>query len=114
MFFPAMAGDQRTTLRVPLLQCVLSPCLPLEIPSVALMIEPCSQLMKAFVILLPLMGLTWIIGLFAVSAHPATLIFQIIFIILNSLQVDMCVCTCVCCVHVLVRVCVRVCMFACL
>ena len=78
--------------------------------------------MKAFVILLPLMGLTWIIGLFAVSAHPATFIFQIIFIILNSLQVDMCVCAymcafvfvCVCvCVCVRVRVHVRVCVCVC-
>lgn len=55
-------------------------------------IEPCSQLMKAFVILLPLMGITWIIGLFAVSAHPATYIFQIVFIVLNSLQVCVHVC----------------------
>ena len=45
------------------------------------------QLIKAIIILMPLMGVTWIIGLFAVSAHPATYIFSIAFIVLNTLQV---------------------------
>jgi hypothetical protein len=45
-----------------------------------------KQLIKAIIILMPLMGVTWIIGLFAVSAHPATYIFSIAFIVLNTLQ----------------------------
>ena len=45
---------------------------------------------KSTVILLPLLGITWIIGLFAVNQN--TIIFAWIFTILNSLQVH-CTCT---------------------
>ncbi len=41
--------------------------------------------LKGTVILLPLMGITWIVGIFAVSQN--TLVFAWIFTILNSLQV---------------------------
>ena len=41
--------------------------------------------MKAAIILLPLLGMTWIIGLFAVNNE--TQVFAWIFAILNSLQV---------------------------
>ncbi len=42
--------------------------------------------LKGTVILLPLMGITWIVGIFAVSQN--TLVFAWIFTILNSLQVS--------------------------
>lgn len=45
------------------------------------------ELFKAFVILLPLLGFTWIIGLFAVNEE--TSVFAWLFVILNSLQVSM-------------------------
>ena len=41
--------------------------------------------MKATIILLPLMGVTWIIGLFAVDIN--TEVFAWLFTIFNSLQV---------------------------
>ena len=44
-----------------------------------------SSLVKASVILLPLLGLTWVIGLFAV--HENTAVFAWLFTIFNSLQV---------------------------
>ena len=43
-------------------------------------------LMKASIVLLPLLGVTWIIGVFAVNDN--TLVFAWIFAILNSLQVS--------------------------
>ena len=42
-------------------------------------------LLKAAIILLPLLGMTWIIGIFAVNNE--TQVFAWIFAILNSLQV---------------------------
>ena len=48
------------------------------------------SLLKAMVILSPLLGMTWIIGIFAVNNE--TQVFAWIFAILNSLQVnDICV-----------------------
>ena len=41
--------------------------------------------LKGTVILLPLMGITWIVGIFAVNQN--TLVFAWIFTILNTLQV---------------------------
>ena len=41
--------------------------------------------MKAVIILLPLLGITWIIGILAVNEN--TQVFAWIFAILNSLQV---------------------------
>ena len=43
-------------------------------------------LIKAIIILLPLLGLTWIIGILAVNEN--TEVFAWIFAILNSLQVS--------------------------
>ena len=43
--------------------------------------------MKAMIILLPLLGLTWIIGIFYVNKE--TQVFAWIFAVLNSLQVHM-------------------------
>ena len=43
------------------------------------------DLMKAVILLLPLLGLTWIIGILAVNED--TQVFAWIFAILNSLQV---------------------------
>ena len=43
-------------------------------------------LLKASIVLLPLLGVTWIIGIFAVNDN--TLVFAWIFAILNSLQVS--------------------------
>jgi len=43
------------------------------------------DLLKAIVVLLPLLGLTWIIGILAVNDD--TVVFAWIFAILNSLQV---------------------------
>ena len=43
-------------------------------------------LLKAVIILLPLLGMTWIIGIFAVNNE--TQVFAWIFAILNSLQVN--------------------------
>ena len=54
------------------------------------------SLLKAMVILSPLLGMTWIIGIFAVNNE--TQVFAWIFAILNSLQVND---ICVLCVHVL-------------
>ena len=45
----------------------------------------CRRLLKAMIILLPLLGLTWIIGILAVNND--TQVFAWIFAILNSLQV---------------------------
>ena len=45
----------------------------------------CRRLLKAMIILLPLLGLTWIIGILAVNND--TQAFAWIFAILNSLQV---------------------------
>ena len=45
----------------------------------------CRDLFKAFVIILPLLGFTWIIGLFAVNEDTA--VFAWLFICVNSLQV---------------------------
>ena len=56
-------------------------------------------MLRAAVILLPLLGMTWIIGIFAVNNE--TQVFAWIFAILNSLQVTnyshiyVCVCVCV-------------------
>lgn len=44
-----------------------------------------SKSLKSFVILTPLLGLTWVFGLLAVT--DAGLVFQYIFTILNSTQV---------------------------
>jgi len=43
-------------------------------------------MVKASVILLPLLGLTWVLGLFAVNQN--TLVFAWLFTIFNSLQVQ--------------------------
>ena len=45
-----------------------------------------STTVKASVILLPLLGLTWVLGLFAVNRN--TLVFAWLFTIFNSLQVQ--------------------------
>lgn len=42
--------------------------------------------MKALVILLPLLGVTWVIGLLAVN--PYTTVFSWIFLFLNAFQVS--------------------------
>ena len=47
----------------------------------------CRTLLKAVIILLPLLGITWIIGILAVNDD--TEVFAWIFAILNSLQVNM-------------------------
>ena len=52
----------------------------------------CRRLLKAMMILLPLLGLTWIIGILAVNND--TQVFAWIFAILNTLQVCMNVCVC--------------------
>ena len=44
------------------------------------------NLVTSAVILLPLLGITWIVGLFAVNEN--TLVFAYAFTILNSLQVN--------------------------
>ena len=44
-----------------------------------------STALKSTIVLLPLLGITWIIGLFAVNEN--TTVFAWIFTILNSLQV---------------------------
>ena len=44
------------------------------------------DLLKAIIVLLPLLGLTWIIGIFAVNNE--TRVFAWIFAILNSFQVS--------------------------
>ena len=44
-----------------------------------------STIVKASVILLPLLGVTWVLGLFAVNQN--TLLFAWLFTIFNSLQV---------------------------
>ena len=44
------------------------------------------DLLKAIIVLLPLLGLTWIIGIFAVNNE--TQVFAWIFAILNSFQVS--------------------------
>jgi len=45
-----------------------------------------STTVKASIILLPLLGLTWVLGLFAVNRN--TLVFAWLFTIFNSLQVQ--------------------------
>ncbi len=44
----------------------------------------CRQLFKATVILLPLLGLTWVFGL--LSVNSSTIVFAWLFSIFNSLQ----------------------------
>lgn len=46
----------------------------------------CRHLIKATVVLLPLLGLTWLIGI--ISVNNETTVFAWIFTILNSLQVS--------------------------
>ena len=46
-----------------------------------------SSLVKASVILLPLLGLTWVFGLFAINDN--TVVFAWLFTVFNSLQVYM-------------------------
>ena len=46
----------------------------------------CRDLMKGMIVLLPLLGMTWIIGTLAVNNE--TQVFAWIFAILNSLQVN--------------------------
>ena len=48
------------------------------------------SLLKASLILLPLLGLTWVFGLFAVNEN--TVVFAWLFTIFNSLQVNYCSC----------------------
>ena len=45
----------------------------------------CRKLFKAFIIILPLLGFTWVIGLFDVDGNTEAL--ATVFLILNSLQV---------------------------
>ena len=52
---------------------------------VTIFIITCRQLLKAVMVLLPLLGMTWIIGMFAVNND--TQVFAWIFAVLNSLQV---------------------------
>ena len=47
----------------------------------------CRKTTRAAVILLPLLGITWLFGLVAVDED--TLIFMYLFVILNSLQVGL-------------------------
>ena len=51
------------------------------------MISHFREMLKAVIILLPLLGVTWIIGILAVNEDTAA--FAWIFAILNSLQVIM-------------------------
>ena len=46
----------------------------------------CRDLMKAMIVLLPLLGMTWINGILVVNNE--TQVFAWIFAILNSLQVN--------------------------
>ena len=50
------------------------------------------NVLRAAVILLPLLGMTWIIGIFAINNE--TQVFAWIFAILNSLQVTIATCVC--------------------
>ena len=54
--------------------------------------------LKAVVVLLPLLGITWIIGILAVNEN--TQAFAWIFAILNSLQVNQVACLCISLKHV--------------
>ena len=54
----------------------------------------CSKLAKAILILTPLMGFTWVIGVFAVDQNTA--VFAWLFLLVNSLQV-----TAYLCLHVM-------------
>ena len=47
----------------------------------------CRKLFKSFIIILPLLGFTWVFGVLAVDKD--TLAFAMVFIIFNSLQVSM-------------------------
>ena len=51
-----------------------------------LMFNLCREILKAAMFLLPLLGLTWLIGILAVNNE--TQVFAWIFAILNSLQVS--------------------------
>ena len=53
-------------------------------------IPECSKLAKAILILMPLMGFTWIIGVFAVDQNTA--VFAWLFLLVNSLQVTVYLC----------------------
>ena len=46
---------------------------------------PCRAGVKGMIVLLPLLGLTWVFGLMAINKD--TMAFQYLFAILNSLQV---------------------------
>lgn len=54
--------------------------------SLSLISPAYSTLLKASVIILPLLGLTWVIGLLAVS--PYATVFAWIFLFLNAFQVN--------------------------
>ena len=45
----------------------------------------CRAGVKGMIVLLPLLGLTWVFGLMAINKD--TIVFQYLFAILNSLQV---------------------------
>ncbi len=49
-----------------------------------MLVYACRQLFKATVILLPLLGLTWVFGL--LSVNSSTIVFAWLFSIFNSLQ----------------------------
>lgn len=48
----------------------------------------CRRLLKATAVILPLLGITWALGLLAVNADDGTLVFAYLFTIFNSLQVS--------------------------
>ena len=52
------------------------------------MYAPCRNILKATVILLPLLGVTWLFGLLTLNSN--TTVFAWLFTIFNSLQVRSC------------------------
>ena len=59
------------------------------------------SILKATLILLPLLGLTWVFGLFAVNENTA--VFAWLFTIFNSLQVNYVAIIACCCMYVLIQ-----------
>ena len=62
---------------------IMSSCVMTHVLSVTLF--PCRAGVKGMMVLLPLLGLTWVFGIMAINKD--TIAFQYLFAILNSLQV---------------------------
>ena len=67
----------------------------------------CRAAVKAVLVLLPILGLTWLCGVLV----PFSIVMAYIFVILNSLQVSVCACTSLCLSFSVGMACVCLCVY---